>query len=331
MKKFTAFLTIITLIAIPSMGYYLFVVRPELFEPERIQKLIDVTVTDEWSLHVTVISFLLWLNIISLATVVLFEPASTSKKHVEDLTKNLEKSKKGLLETKKDNEELQQKLQELESKLKELNSQIDDNDKTLVNSKNELEAVIKKLDVTEKEKEKIAGQLSKLDKSSQKLQKEAEEKDKLISEQTQKLKDFEQELKAANANLKGGKNAIPPVACQILYLFQKEGRFIDLMMEDISDFDDETLGGAVRPIHEGCQKLLKERLVVEPVLQEEEGNTITINEADPDSVKLTGDVPSKGPYTGELVHSGWRIKECNLPEIADGWKGNVVAPAEIEI
>ncbi|MEW6708779.1 MAG: DUF2760 domain-containing protein, partial [Candidatus Riflebacteria bacterium] len=106
---------------------------------------------------------------------------------------------------------------------------------------------------------------------------------------------------------------------------------IDLLMEDVSEFDDETLGGAIRPIHEGCRKILKERLIIEPVLSESEGSEITIDEADPEAIKLSGNVPSKGPYKGELVHRGWRLKECNLPELVGGWSGNVVAPAEIEI
>ncbi len=139
------------------------------------------------------------------------------------------------------------------------------------------------------------------------------------------------ELKAAQANLKGGKEAIPPAAYQILYLFQKEGRLIDLLSEDISELDDETLGGAIRPIHEGCRRLLEDRLILERVLNEEEGSEVTLDEVDPESIKLSGKVPASGPYRGELIHRGWRLKECNLPELVDGWKGNVIAPAEIEI
>jgi hypothetical protein len=149
-----------------------------------------------------------------------------------------------------------------------------------------------------------------------------------LKEENERLSE---DLRAAEADAKSGKHGIPPAAYQILYLFQKEGRFIDLMMEDISEFDDETLGGAIRPIHEGCHKILKERLIIEPVLNDEEGSEITIEEADPESIKLSGNVPAEGPYKGELVHRGWRLKECHLPELVDGWTGNVVAPAEIEI
>ncbi len=152
-----------------------------------------------------------------------------------------------------------------------------------------------------------------------------------ITECRKQIEALTADLKAAQANLKGGREAIPPAAYQILYLFQKEGRLIDLLSEDISGLDDETLGGAIRPIHEGCRRLLEDRLILERVLNEEEGSVVTLDEVDPEAVKLSGRVPATGPYKGELIHRGWRLKECNLPELVDGWKGNVIAPAEIEI
>lgn len=127
-------------------------------------------------------------------------------------------------------------------------------------------------------------------------------------------------------------NGIPAAAYQILYLFQKEGRLLDFLMEDISGVDDDQLGGAIRPIHEGCRKILQERLKIEPVLQGPEGETIKVPEPhDPQEVKLTGNVPAKGPFSGTLVHRGWRLTECKLPELVSGWSGDVIAPAEVEI
>lgn len=127
-------------------------------------------------------------------------------------------------------------------------------------------------------------------------------------------------------------DSTPDTAYQILYLFQKEGRLIDLLMEDISELDDETLGGAIRPIHEGCRKILNERLLVEPIMIDDEGSEVALkNDYDSDAVKLTGNVPASGPFRGTLIHRGWRLKECRLPELAKGWKSDVIAPAEVEI
>lgn len=202
-------------------------------------------------------------------------------------------------------------------------------DKNRLTSENE--ALISKIEKTEqesksarKESEKIATQLKNAISDSDKKSEE-------LNALKLQLESLTQEFKSAQANIKGGKDAIPPAAYQILYLFQKEGRLIDLLCEDISQLDDETLGGAIRPIHEGCRKLLVDRLILERVLNEEEGSEVTVDEIDPEAIKLSGKVPSKGPYKGELIHGGWRLKECNLPELVDGWKGNVIAPAEIEI
>ncbi len=243
------------------------------------------------------------------------------------------------------NEEEKQQSQDIENRLSEakkeaetlkiekdkISAQLEEAKEQSRKSALELEAMAGKINslkdnlkALEKEKEKLGG---KLKNANEDFNKKNEE----IAASQDEIARLKEELQAAIADKKSGKHGIPPAAYQILYLFQKEGRLIDLLMEDVTDFDDETLGGAIRPIHEGCRKLLKERLIIEPVLAEEEGSEISLDEVDPESIKLSGNVPAQGPYTGELVHRGWRLKECHLPELVDGWAGNVVAPAEIEI
>ncbi len=196
---------------------------------------------------------------------------------------------------------------------------------------NELDALVSKVEKTENDHKNTRKEVDKAITQLKIAQSDLEKRQEEVFELRRQLDAQTQELKATQANLKGGKDAIPPAAYQILYLFQKEGRLIDLLSEDISELDDETLGGAIRPIHEGCRKLLADRLILERVLNEEEGSTVTLDEIDPEAIKLSGRVPAAGPYKGELIHRGWRLKECNLPELVDGWKGNVIAPAEIEI
>ncbi len=263
-------------------------------------------------------------------------------------TKELEQIQAKLDESNKVGEDLKtqleankvdsEKISQLQQSLDEAKKEIEDNKTNLQNKteefeklKSESEAVTSKAENLEKDNKGIRREVDKL---NSKLKASDSEKDELkakIIELTKQIESQAEEIKAAAANVKGGKEAIPPAAYQILYLLQKEGRLIDLLNEDISGIEDEDLGGAVRPVLEGCAKLLKDRLVVEPVLKEEEGSVVTIDEADPETIKLSGTVPESGPYKGELIHHGWRLKECNLPELVDGWKGNVIAPAEIEI
>lgn len=211
-----------------------------------------------------------------------------------------------------------------ESELKSLQNEQRKIGEELSAARNKLEKTENESKASKKEAEKTAGQLKN-------AQSELNSKTEEATSLRKQIEELSDELKAALADARGGKNAVPPAAYQILYLFQKEGRLIDLLKEDVSGYDDETLGGAIRPIHEGCRKLLEDRLILEPVLNEEEGSEVTLEEIDPESIKLSGSVPASGPYTGELIHRGWRLKECNLPELVGGWKGNVIAPAEIEI
>ncbi len=238
-----------------------------------------------------------------------------------------------------------QQAAELESRIKEASAAREkmaaEQQKSLLEVKNalnernrlqtEVDALIARTEKSEGEAKSARRETEKVSSQLKNTQSELEKKGEEITSLRQQLETLNNELKSAMANLKGGKEAIPPAAYQILYLFQKEGRLIDLLSEDISGLDDETLGGAIRPIHEGCRRLLADRLILERVLNEEEGTIVTLDEIDPEAVKLSGRVPPAGPYKGELIHRGWRLKECNLPELVDGWKGNVIAPAEVEI
>lgn len=240
----------------------------------------------------------------------------------------LEEGNKLLEELKSSVEANKANLEKLEAENK---AAIDAKEAEITKAKAETEAMTSRAENLEKDNKGVKREVDKLNSQLNASQKDIDEFKAQILELKKQLEAQNEELKAAAANVKGGKEAIPPAAYQILYLLQKEGRLIDLLNEDVSSTDDETLGGAVRPVLEGCAKLLKDRLIVEPVLNDEEGSVVTVEDADPETIKLSGNVPASGPYKGELIHHGWRLKECNLPELVDGWKGNVIAPAEIEI
>lgn len=250
--------------------------------------------------------------------------ASVDSKELEAANQRVKDLEIGLKNVESAKAELEADLQKISGELQTAN----DETKRLKAESAVLSSKIESLENDMKAAKKEADRASAQLKNAQTdLTRKSEE----VAECRKQIETLTADLKAAQANFKGGKEAIPPAAYQILYLFQKEGRLIDLLSEDISGLDDETLGGAIRPIHEGCRRLLEDRLILERVLNEEEGSVVTLDEVDPEAVKLSGRVPATGPYKGELIHRGWRLKECNLPELVDGWKGNVIAPAEIEI
>lgn len=142
------------------------------------------------------------------------------------------------------------------------------------------------------------------------------------------------ELKPAPAPARPEENGPPPTdaALQLLALFQREGRLVDFLEEDVASFTDADIGAAARVVHSGCRKALRDHVKLEPVRTEEEGARVTVAEAaNPNDVKLTGNVQGKGPHTGVLRHRGWRVTDVTLPTAVAGHDAHVVAQAEVEL
>src|SRR5271170_5069757 len=58
-------------------------------------------------------------------------------------------------------------------------------------------------------------------------------------------------------------------AVQMLALLQRDGRLIDFLAENISDYPDIQVGAAVRTIHETCRQALDQYVKLEPILDSE--------------------------------------------------------------
>ncbi|MBF0317227.1 MAG: DUF2760 domain-containing protein [Nitrospirae bacterium] len=117
---------------------------------------------------------------------------------------------------------------------------------------------------------------------------------------------------------------------QVLAIFQKKGRLIDFLQEDISAFDDNQVGHAIRSIHKECKEAMTEYLSLEPIRKESEGSEITVEIGfDPSAIRITGNVSGDPPFKGILRHNGWRLAGTRLPEQNQNLV--VIEPAEIEI
>lgn len=118
---------------------------------------------------------------------------------------------------------------------------------------------------------------------------------------------------------------------QILTLLQRDARLIDFLQEDIRSYSDDQVGAAVRNLHEGAQQVLKRYLQLEPILNSQEGEMVTISEGfDPATIKLIGNVTNKLPIKGRLLHRGIRVSKVEIPALSDNHQ-LVIAPAEVEI
>jgi len=152
--------------------------------------------------------------------------------------------------------------------------------------------------------------------------------------------EVEQETKATPARPEPKKAVSPPAppkpttdaAVQLLALFQREGRLVDFLREDIQPYDDAQIGAAVRDIHQKCRDILTEHVTLERVLNAPEGENVTIpKDFDPSAVRLTGNVGSEPPFHGALRHAGWRASKVKLPTQPAGQDPQIIAPAEVEI
>ena len=120
-------------------------------------------------------------------------------------------------------------------------------------------------------------------------------------------------------------------AVHVLAELQKEGRFMDFIEEDLSEYEDDEIGSSVRSIHEGCKRALEKICERDKIIDQEEESSVRVDrDYDANAIKLTGRVSDMFPLKGQLVHPGWRVKDIRLPLRSKGLRP-VLAPAEVEI
>jgi len=118
----------------------------------------------------------------------------------------------------------------------------------------------------------------------------------------------------------------------LMSALQREGRLLDFFSEDLDEYDDDQIGGAVRSIHENCKKAMSKYLTTRAVVDEDEGDEITVQPGfDPNAVKLTGNVTGDPPFRGVVRHRGWKAARIDLPALSGSRDPDIIAPAEVEI
>lgn len=120
---------------------------------------------------------------------------------------------------------------------------------------------------------------------------------------------------------------------RVLAVLQRDGRLIDFLEEDIDAYTDAQIGAAVRDIHRGCRKSLRDYLTIEPILNGSEEAPVTVAaDFDPAAIRLIGNVNGSPPFHGVLKHHGWRVKAVHLPVLPVARDNtSVLSPAEVEV
>jgi Na+-transporting methylmalonyl-CoA/oxaloacetate decarboxylase gamma subunit len=117
-------------------------------------------------------------------------------------------------------------------------------------------------------------------------------------------------------------------------LLQEKGRLVDFLMEELTSYDDAQVGAAARVIHQGCRQVLQEHFKITAVSEAEEGSQVTVPAGDfADEYRVVGKLSGDPPFTGKLIHKGWKTESVKLPRIVqtEGKRRSVIAPAEVEL
>jgi hypothetical protein len=105
-------------------------------------------------------------------------------------------------------------------------------------------------------------------------------------------------------------------------------------MDDINEYSDAQVGTAARVVHAGCKAVLLEHFRLLPVRGEGEGSTVRIEAGYPaDEYRLLGKISGSPPFTGTLVHHGWKTESVKLPRVVRRSTDRLptIAPAEVEL
>ncbi len=121
-------------------------------------------------------------------------------------------------------------------------------------------------------------------------------------------------------------------ALNLLAAFQREGRLVDFLQQEVTGFSDEDVASAARVVHAGCRKVLHQGLELEPALGDAEGASISVPAGfDAQRIRLTGNVAGQPPFRGTVRHPGWVVRTLRLPKVSGALDPRVLAPAEVEL
>jgi hypothetical protein len=119
-----------------------------------------------------------------------------------------------------------------------------------------------------------------------------------------------------------------------LATLQAKGRLVDFLMDDINAFSDAQVGAAARVVHAGCKAVLDEHFKIRPVREGSEGSKVEVPAGYPaDEYRLLGKISGQAPFSGVLVHHGWKTDSVKLPTILRSSADRLpaIAPAEVEL
>jgi hypothetical protein len=118
----------------------------------------------------------------------------------------------------------------------------------------------------------------------------------------------------------------------LLSVMQTEGRLLDFLNEDLEQYEDSQIGAAARGVHDRCRAALSRYVTLQPLSGQGEGEKISVPAGfDPGAYRLSGNVTGDPPFSGKLVHRGWRAGKLNIPGFAFSGDPEIIAPVEVNV
>ncbi len=117
-------------------------------------------------------------------------------------------------------------------------------------------------------------------------------------------------------------------------LLQEKGRLVDFLMQDVAPYEDKEVGAAARVVHHGCREVLHEHFKVTPISEAEEGSQITVPAGyAADEYRFVGKISGEPPFTGTLLHKGWKTESVKLPRVLKTSEKRLpsIVPAQVEL
>ncbi|MFW7380685.1 MAG: DUF2760 domain-containing protein [Oligoflexus sp.] len=144
---------------------------------------------------------------------------------------------------------------------------------------------------------------------------------------------LEKDLQAAQAHQAAAEQSEAELV-QFLSILQKQGRFLDFVMGDITRYPDDRVGAAARLVHQGCSKAIRDYFDIQPILSADEGSQIELpDEQHPRTIRFIGQGEEAHPKKGRLVHRGWQTLKVDLPKRTqvNDMDRVIITPAEVEV
>jgi hypothetical protein len=131
-----------------------------------------------------------------------------------------------------------------------------------------------------------------------------------------------------------GVNQAEAEVVSFLATLQEKGRLVDFLMDDITVYNDAQVGAVARVVQEGCKAVLLEQFRILPIRGESEGSKVTVSEGyRADEYRLVGKISGQAPFSGTLMHRGWKTESVKLPRVLRTGDDRfpTIAPAEVEL